>query len=817
MKKILFLLLSLTLISQAFSQDEPSGLKRFAIFAGSNDGGEERVQLEYAETDAMSMYNVFSEIGGLASGDTIIVTDPAYDDISTAFENMKVLIEREKNNSRRTEFFFYYSGHSDDMGILPGGELYNYAKLREQINSMNTDVKIAVLDSCSSGSFTRLKGGIKKAPFLIDESVDTKGHAFLTSSSENEAAQESDSIEGSYFTHYLISALRGAADNTQDGTVTLNEAYSFASAETLARTTSSIAGAQHPSYSINLTGSGDLVLTDLREIVSSISIDKEIDGRIFFRDQSDRLVIEFRKRAGIPVSLSLPGGVYKVALETDKGLSSALITVQRGEIVLSNSQFESEERSFARSRGDQIPAETMDENNPGELSEPVSSELNETDTVEQSLEMKMKEIRSIINDKFSMDIDQKIEEAISEIDEIDEIDVVISETDEIDVERTDLEYHLFGFDFVPTRSSANDIRSLSLGFIGKPYEVNGLAVGFMNMTHADVNGGQIAVLSNYTGRDHNGFLLSSVYNIVSRDLWGLAASGVFNITNGSLNGIQASGIFNISSSKFIGLQLSGLFNIANDYGYGLQASGIFNVTSGLMNGMQASGIFNIADGHMNGIQASGIFNVADNFNGIQASLINVAKEVNGLQIGLININDDINGLPIGLLTISKNGIFDFGSWYESSGFLYTGLQSGSKNFYNFAYLAFPVEDQGAVIVKGVGVGARINLGKSLFIDIDGSVKNSSAGKDFGDALQNTFLQDQIYSTFPNVRLSGGLKMFKVISIFGGLSLDMHIPGFTIRSDYFHNSSEPWIIKNTDTGAAAVELHPNWFAGIKINL
>ena len=77
--------------------------------------------------------------------------------------------------------------------------------------------------------------------------------------------------------------MRGAADNTQDGTVTLNEAYSFAADETLARTTSSIAGAQHPSYSINLTGSGDLVLTDLREIISSISIDKEIDGRIFFR------------------------------------------------------------------------------------------------------------------------------------------------------------------------------------------------------------------------------------------------------------------------------------------------------------------------------------------------------------------------------------------------------------------------------------------------------------------------------------------------------------------------------------------------------
>ena len=256
MRKILISLIIFLISLPVFSQNQPAGMKRFAIFAGSNDGGMERVQLEYAETDAMSMYNVFSEIGGLSSMDTIIVSDPDSEDLYSAFEEMKILIDKEKNNSRRTEFFFYYSGHSDDMGILPSGELFNYSVLREQIDLMGTDVKVAVLDSCSSGSFTRLKGGFKKAPFLIDESVDTKGHAFLTSSSENEAAQESDMIEGSFFTHYLISALRGAADNTQDGTVTLNEAYSFAADETLARTTSSIAGAQHPSYSINLTGSG---------------------------------------------------------------------------------------------------------------------------------------------------------------------------------------------------------------------------------------------------------------------------------------------------------------------------------------------------------------------------------------------------------------------------------------------------------------------------------------------------------------------------------------------------------------------------------
>jgi len=811
MKNLITIILIFVISIPVFSQEEPTGLKRFAIFAGSNNGGDTRVQLEYAETDAMAMYEVLSEIGGLSSTDTIIITDPNTTDIYNAFEQMESRIQLEKSNSRRTEFFFYYSGHSDDLGILPGGEIFDYAELRAQINSMNTDVKIAVLDSCSSGSFTRLKGGIKKAPFLIDESVDTKGHAFLTSSSENEAAQESDSIEGSFFTHYLISALRGAADSTQDGTVTLNEAYNFAHDETLARTTSSIAGAQHPSYSINLTGSGDLVLTDLREIISSIEIDKEIDGRIFFRDDSDHLVIEFRKRAGIPVSISLPGGVYKVDLETEFGLSSSIITIDRGDVILTNQNFSSVERTFARIRGDENP-----------IDEPVSEGLEDRtigevvddtiDSVEASLENKMKEIRSILNDKFSKDIDEEVQNEID--DAFKEVDIAFDAESEEEIERTDLVYTVFGFSPTPSGASSNEVRNISLNFIGKPYGINGFALGFMNMTHHDVYGAQIAAISNQTGRDQYGFLSSGIYNIVERDLWGVATSGVFNITNGAVYGSQSAGVFNISSHELHGLQAAGVFNITKNLSNGVQAGGVFNITNGTMNGLQAGGVFNIAKGELNGLQAAGVFNVAENINGVQVGLVNIGKQINGMQIGLINISNDINGLPLGLLTISKNGIMDFGSWYESSGFVYTGMQTGSKNFYNFAYFALPVENQGSVLVTGFGIGGRINIGP-LYIDIDSSVKSVAPGTDFADAFRQTFSQDQFYSLYPNLRISGGLKFFKIMSVFGGLSLDIHIPNYTERSALFHNSANPWIIKNTNTGDGVVEFHPKWFAGLKL--
>src|SRR5690606_5609766 len=132
------------------------------------------------------------------------------------------------------------------------------------IREIPSDVHVAVLDSCASGAFTRIKGGAARAPFLVDASSRVSGYAYISSSSADEAAQESDRIAASYFTHAFTSGLRGAADANRDRRVTLNEAYQFAFAETVARTESSMAGAQHPAYNLHLAGTGDVVMTDLR-------------------------------------------------------------------------------------------------------------------------------------------------------------------------------------------------------------------------------------------------------------------------------------------------------------------------------------------------------------------------------------------------------------------------------------------------------------------------------------------------------------------------------------------------------------------------
>src|SRR5262245_24762296 len=145
-----------------------------------------------------------------------------------------------------------------------------------------------------------------------------RGHAFLTSSSENEAAQESDRIRASYFTHYLLSGFRGAADLSGDGKVTLSEAYQFAFNETLGRTIDTKGGAQHPSYDISMAGTGDVVMTDVRQTSATLVLGEDLDGRIFIRTAAQELVVELYKPRGRRVELAVEPGRYDLRLERDR-------------------------------------------------------------------------------------------------------------------------------------------------------------------------------------------------------------------------------------------------------------------------------------------------------------------------------------------------------------------------------------------------------------------------------------------------------------------------------------------------------------------
>ena len=310
-------------------------VRRFVLAAGANFGGADRPPLRYAVSDAERFGAVLSDLGGVDSADAILLKEPTVRDLVQAIDELgrRASDARRPGGGGRTEVLVYYSGHADEKGLLLGDDRYSYQSLRDRLDELRADVRIAVLDACASGAFTRLKGGKARKPFLVDESATMRGHAFLTSSAETEAAQESDRIGASYFTHFLVSGLRGAADVTGDGRVTLNEAYQFAFNETLGKTSGSGGGAQHPSYDINLSGTGDVVITDMRQTTASIVLGESLDGRVFIRNAKQELVVELYKPHGRRVEIGLDAGEYEVRIQRPSSAMLARPAVRDGQRV----------------------------------------------------------------------------------------------------------------------------------------------------------------------------------------------------------------------------------------------------------------------------------------------------------------------------------------------------------------------------------------------------------------------------------------------------------------------------------------------------
>jgi hypothetical protein len=311
------LLLVVGLLAAAPAASAAGGVRRYALVVGANLGFE-RAPLRYAFTDADRFAAVMRELGGVAEGDLLLLRQPGARELERGLEALRAKAAAAAEQ-RRSEVFFYYSGHADENGLLLGKERFGYQTLRERLETVRSDVRIAVLDACASGAITRMKGGERKKAFLEDAASSTRGHAFLTSSSADESAQESERIKGSFFTHYLISGLRGAADMSGEGTVTLSEAYQFAFQETLGRTVQTRGGPQHPTYDIELAGTGDVVITDLRQTSAALALDEDVDGRCFVFDAEQRLVVELRKPSGRRVELGLAPGPYEIRCQDDKG------------------------------------------------------------------------------------------------------------------------------------------------------------------------------------------------------------------------------------------------------------------------------------------------------------------------------------------------------------------------------------------------------------------------------------------------------------------------------------------------------------------
>ena len=312
-------------------------LQRYALVVGANAGGADRPVLRYAVTDAERFARVLVDLGGVAPGNQIVLKQPKLRELS---EGLDLLTRRVADARRAAARAAAASRSSSTTRATPTRRGCCSATIATRIRRCAT----ARSDPgrCADRGPRRvrvrrlhaLKGGRARPPFLVDESSNMRGHAFLTSSAESEAAQESDRIRASYFTHYLVSGFRGAADIVGRRQGHAQRGVSVRVRGDARAHRAHAGGAQHPSYDIKLSGTGDVVMTDVRQTTATLVIGEELEGRFFVRNAAQELVVELYKPRGRRVELAVEAGHYEVRVEREKGALSAKTDITDGSRVV---------------------------------------------------------------------------------------------------------------------------------------------------------------------------------------------------------------------------------------------------------------------------------------------------------------------------------------------------------------------------------------------------------------------------------------------------------------------------------------------------
>ncbi len=752
--------------SRAAEAADGTSIRRFALIASSNDGGPNSTRLRFANSDGESMERVLASLGGVHESDLIMVEDATRASLSQAFVELRRRIAHEARPQLRREVVVYYSGHSDDEGLLLGGERVSYRELRQWIDSVGAEVRIAVLDSCASGSLIRLKGGVHRAPFLSDVSTQARGHAFLTASSADEAAQESDHVGAAFFTHFLLSGMRGAADANHDRRVTLNEAYQFAYNETLQRTETSRAGAQHPAYDIQLAGTGDLVMTDLRASASRLVLTRELAGRIYVRDDAGRLVVELRKEPSYPVELGLDAGTYRVVLDRDGRISEGSFQLPAGgHVDVTASDLSPVAPMVSVRRGDEPP----------EAPPPPSPVIGPASAATDQHPRQYRHVG---------------------------FDLVLAPG-----------YRLSGDTGQPVE------HAFVLGLLGHSDRVRGVQLSLAgNIAQDGVSGAQLggAVALSY-GPVHGAQIAG--YNLALGGLRGAQIGWIGSVAAGPVRGAQVS-LINVAKGPVRGAQV-GLVNVEKGDLDGAQI-GLVNVDKPDRESHGAQvGLANVTGG--TGVRTSasvGLVNVARQQRGVQIGLVNYADDVDGVQVGLVSIARKNSGASISLIPIVLDGDNRATLGWSETSVLSLGFKLGTRRVYVRGELGMTRDlnaNDRRELTSTFGIGVHIiPRGGRFFLDLDASTTtfasfSSKASASGGKVDVDYSNADQEHRWVQSLRLQAGYAVARHLMVVAG-------PTLNVQSANGSDDRRPRTLSFAEatwtSGDTTVRMYPGFSAGLE---
>jgi len=305
---------------------------RVAVVVGNNLGHDSARTLRYAEAEAVKLASLLRSAGDFDS--VVTVTGASRDRVEATLAAARAQLDRAHADGKRTLFLFYYSGHGDQEALELGSSRLPLRDLRSYLEQLTgADVRVAFVDACQSGALTGVKGG-RRAPgyeIHLADPGSVRGMAIVTSSTANELSQESDDLQGSFFTHNFMAGLRGAADTSRDGQVTLGEVYQFAFQRTLASTAASLVGGQHPTYDYRMSGAGDVILSRTRPNDARLVFPREAGATytVVHKGRGE-VIAELASTSGEDFYLALPAGEYRVVRRVLANVSETTFDLAAG-------------------------------------------------------------------------------------------------------------------------------------------------------------------------------------------------------------------------------------------------------------------------------------------------------------------------------------------------------------------------------------------------------------------------------------------------------------------------------------------------------
>jgi hypothetical protein len=302
--------LSVIALALSITASAEAAERRYAVVIGNNLGQEGERPLRFAERDAENFAGVLRRLGSLEPHDTVLLLGEDSSSIRAALLEVNARIRGESDTPGvHSTLVVYYSGHADVEGLHPGpNESLKYEELRAIMRGSAASVRLLVLDACRSGELTNVKGGQPTAEFELKAASmpDVEGLVMISSSAAGEDSHESERLGASFFSHHFSNALLGAGDENTDGKVTLNEAYAYAYQNTL-RASGQTTSLQHPTYSYDLKGRGELIMTQL-------SSDEERSARLELAEAGLYLILEGKESGDVIAEVRTPRDRTRLAL-----------------------------------------------------------------------------------------------------------------------------------------------------------------------------------------------------------------------------------------------------------------------------------------------------------------------------------------------------------------------------------------------------------------------------------------------------------------------------------------------------------------------